>query len=392
VVRWIGPGVEAYTDRASDGEHMTDFGDNQHAAAGGVEPHDGDASAGQRPDAGDASAEGSGRIPEGELHRFAHDAMGCTFEVRFVCPDRQYARRAAQAVFAELDGLELELSHFVEHSDVSRIGTLRAGQQMRVSADTYDCLTAAFEISSSTVGVFDVTYRTKRPPDRPASLPVLELDSDEPVVKALVDYVQVDLGGIGKGYALDRMADFLSDWSIDVCLLHAGQSTVLAHDGSPRDTAHPNPLTWRVALRDDHDQKRSAGWAVLTNQALSGSGRLLHGDHIVDARTGRPTTHTPCAWAIAPTATVADALSTAFMIMSRAEMDAFLRRHTEITGVQGSYETGRLVLRTVGPHRVEPAQDAPAPRESTASGDPGEKPASADSAERDPADHRPDEA
>jgi thiamine biosynthesis lipoprotein len=259
------------------------------------------------------------------LQRFEHLAMATVFEIFLAHNSRQYAAQAVQAAFAELDRLEQELSRFVENSDISRINSSGGGKWIKAGLDTINCLQSCQQIRQLTHGAFDIRLGTlvdfwqgraegKRlanqfiPTDRDSTVNGLEVDSTNQTVRILKTGLQIDLGGFGKGYALDRMAEVLADWGISCALLHSGYSTVLAlqapvkADGWPLALKHP--LTGKVLKR-----------VSLINSAISGSGNRK-GTHIINPLSARPVKSKLAAWATAKTAARADALSTSFMIMS----------------------------------------------------------------------------
>jgi thiamine biosynthesis lipoprotein len=142
--------------------------------------------------------------------------------------------------------------------------------------------------------------------------------------------VSLDFGGIGKGFALDAVREVLSDWDIDNALLQGGGSTALAIGSGVALGSQPAAGEgWPVGVGGEWGTPE--GWRAvrLVNRALSGSGTAAKGRHIVDPRTGYPVAARAAAWAICKTAARADALSTAFMIMSAKEIEAYCRRHPD---------------------------------------------------------------
>jgi len=246
-----------------------------------------------------------------QVFQFSRPAMGTTFGLRIVAADAAAARQLARDAFAELEQLERELSRFLPDSDVSRINRLPTGGTLRIGVSAYECLRIAAEVGVQTGGAFDVTA----PPGRPVTPGALEVHPDENAVTVRADGVRVDLGGIGKGYAVDAVVELLLRWDVEAALVQGGESTVravgLAPEGGP----------WRAALRNPQSDAEPLGTVALGTRALSGSGSALHGAHIVDPRTGRPAARS-AAWAMAPSAARADALSTAFMVMDDAQVAA----------------------------------------------------------------------
>jgi thiamine biosynthesis lipoprotein len=244
--------------------------------------------------------------------------MATTFFVAVVHDDLAYARQAVAAAFDELDLIEGRLSRFVESSDVFRINRLGRGQATVVHPDTWACLRIASEVETATQGAFDPAFASRcvhRSGRR------YDLDADRPVVRVLVDGLRLDLGGIGKGFALDRMAALLADWEIASALLSASTSTVLALEPPPGERRWPA----RVGPGD-----RSGRRVLVSHGALSGSGIGVKGPHIIDPRTGRPVQGIVRAWAAAPSAAVADALSTAFLVLGVEGTRNHCRRHPEV--------------------------------------------------------------
>ena len=141
-----------------------------------------------------------------DVRRFSHEAMATVFEVYAVHPDARYAAQAAQAAFDLADRLESELSRFRSNSDITRVNHLVAGESVRVGAATLECLVIARHLFDLTGGTFDPSIGT--------GLASLELDADDFQVRSTTGGVQIDLGAIGKGYAVDLMAELLEDWGL----------------------------------------------------------------------------------------------------------------------------------------------------------------------------------
>ncbi len=301
----------------------------------------------------------AGREQPSPLRRFSHDAMACTFEVLLAEENAKYAGQAARAAFAEVDRLEGELSRFIATSDVARINALRPGEKTRVGIEVIECLQLAAQVYDDTYGAFDITFGSRRGANRGLTSPLM-LDAKSRRVGVRNGGVVVDLGGVGKGYAVDRMVTILREWSIDAGLVHCGQSTVFAM-GPPAGSDG-----WPIAIRDPLPSRTvpgpvSSDWcgkphpttglgAVrISDAALSGSGRKLHGEHIIDPRRGRPAANKLGAWALAPSAALADALSTAFMVMTPEEVAAYCRKHAAVSALLLLERSGQREVVQFGP-------------------------------------------
>jgi thiamine biosynthesis lipoprotein len=289
------------------------------------------------------------------IHVFNHQAMATLFQVRLAGEEAAYAAQAARAAFAEADRLENVLSRFRESSDISAAAGLQPGETLRLSEAAFACLTLAREMELATEGAFSVNVpvrpghpevvgevaRARPLGGRPAGLETRETadlevcgTNDPPTasgcaaarqtqpgpprwslpapftLRCEAGRLEFDLGAIGKGFALDRMARELAEWQCPAYLLIAGGSSILAGDPPPDSPG------WSVGLGEDHSEPRQ--W--LQHGSLSGSGTAVKGRHIYDPRTGQAAQQRVRAWATAPEAAVSDALSTAFMVLTEAEI------------------------------------------------------------------------
>lgn len=275
------------------------------------------------------------------LHRYAHHAMATTYEIYIRHEKADYAEGAAHEAFKELDRLEEELSRFITNSDISRINNLKALESVRVGLPAFECIQESQRIYRETDGAFDITIgplyqcwldkeKHLKNPSRTelnqaryrTGMTLVKLDEQEHTVRVLRDRLHLDLGGVGKGYAVDQIATLLKEWEIDTALIHGGRSSVLALE-APEGVAG-----WPITLSTGGRRTGTLAKVSLCNQALSGSG-LQKGQHILDPRKGEPVQGKAGAWSIAPSAATTDALSTAFMIMQPEEVEAYCRRRTE---------------------------------------------------------------
>ncbi|GAB5561486.1 MAG: hypothetical protein SynsKO_31330 [Synoicihabitans sp.] len=254
--------------------------------------------------------------------RFKHEAMATGFEIFLPKTDDIPALRGiAEEAFRELDRIEVSLSFYREGSDVTKINRARENEVVRVSEITHRCLLHGMEISGASEGAFDpfsgyaaieakgqkipLHLRDLEPPDTKDQRPVIALDPDQPLVTKLEGIRWLDLGAIGKGAALDAMAVVLREWDISSAVLNGGGSSILVF-GSPPTQGEAG---WKISLPQTSDNE------ILTLDApfaLGASGDGFQPGHVIGSSAFRAR---PQSLVLAPNATLADALSTAFLLM-----------------------------------------------------------------------------
>ena len=263
---------------------------------------------------------------------FHHEAMMTTFTLRICGKDESLVRSLACECFELIDELERKLSRYHQGGDVSRINAMSAGETLHLSEECHECLLIAMEASVRTGGLFDPTLGAlieHRKSDLEGELPqptgTLVVHPDSAMVFCETPGRVIDLGGIGKGFTLDRLGDFLKGWEVESALLSAGASTHLAIGSA----------TWPIDLAGDHHHH----YVSLNNEALSASGTSIQGAHIVhpDQEKAHDQQETPehptRIWASSPTAALADAWSTALMLIPPEELQTTPSEETKLTAI-----------------------------------------------------------
>jgi FAD:protein FMN transferase len=170
----------------------------------------------------------------------------------------------------------------------------------------------------------------------------LEFDDNNRGIRLRFAGVEINLGSIGKGYAIDRAAEVLAAAGVENFLLHGGNSSVLARGTAAADSSKSQATDgWWIGLRHPLELERRIGEIRLFNRALgtSGSGTqfFMHEGrrygHILDPRTGRPSEGTLSTTVAAPTGAEADALATAFYVLGADNAVEYCRRNPGLSAV-----------------------------------------------------------
>ena len=293
--------------------------------------------------------------------------MACEFELLFNMHQYKQAGSAALAAFQLIDDLEDQLTVYRDHSEVSQINQSAFEREVTVETGLFGLLKLATEIHEQTDGAFDITSgalskiwgfekRAGVLPDQnlidaalaTVGMHLVELNDASQRIRFSHPDVSINLGGIGKGHALDRVAKVIETENVNDFVIHGGQSSVLARGSStvnsnpePEDPPPSNQDGWIVGLTHPTLPSVRLAEVVLRNQALgtSGTGRqgfYHHGKrygHIIDPRTGWPTSHFLSTTVITPSAALSDALATAFFVMTLEQVEAYCNTQPDISAI-----------------------------------------------------------
>ena len=284
--------------------------------------------------------------PEEQWLRVHRTAMACRFEVTLPRGDARHIGAARRAL-DEAGRIEAALSVFRESSELSRINGRAAADPAPASGELFALLTRCHALHAATGGVFDITSTPlsrcwgflRREGHVP---PIADIDAalrivgmDRVVLEAQARTVwfaesgmELNLGAIGKGYALDRLGHRLRRDGVGRALVSAGGSSLLAIGGAGRgwtiDVTSPQRESRiaRLRLRDGALGTSGAGEQFF----VSGGDGVRYG-HVIDPRTGWPVRGVLSASVVTSDAETADALSTAFLIGGVALADRYCRDH-----------------------------------------------------------------
>ena len=274
------------------------------------------------------------------------EAMACRFEVVFNVGEVPDATELGVAALDLVDEIEATISIYREESELSRLNAGAAAGWQPVSDELHGLLALARELHDRTGGGFDIAAgalvrawgflrrqgRTPTDDELASALAAsgmrhVELDAAGRRMRFTRPGVEINPGAIGKGWAVDRASDALAAAGVPSMLVHGGQSSVRAR--GIHGPALPGRRGWPVGLRHPLFPGRRLATIALEDRALgtSGSATQFFVDrgrrlgHILEPRTGRPAEGVLSATVIAPTAAVADALSTAAYVLGVAGLE-----------------------------------------------------------------------
>jgi thiamine biosynthesis lipoprotein len=274
-------------------------------------------------------------------------SMACTYTIVIYGYESQPLARIVDAALDEIDRIDRLMSHYKPESPLSRLNREAARGPVTVEPELFDFLEECVKYSRRSEGAFDITVGPLMkvwgffggegavPSDTALSdargktgYRHLILNGNDRTLQFDRPGVELDLGGIAKGYAVDRAVRLLKDQGIERAFITAGGSTLYGM-GAP-----PGSDDWEVKIRDPIDPQKIAFPVRLRNRALSVSGGSekffevggVRYSHIMDPRTGRPVQNVLAAAVLTASGTAGDALDNIFYVQSIEKSRALLRR------------------------------------------------------------------
>ena len=267
-----------------------------------------------------------------DWHGEARPLMGTEVSVYLWHEDEAAGESAVEAVFAEVERIDRLMSTYKDDSRISLINREAAARPVEAGAELFELIEQALDISVLTRGAFDITYdsvgqhydfRARRRPSEPdirdglkmIDYRLVNMNSGDGTVHFQGEGVRINLGGIAKGYAVERAAGLLRERAIEHAIVTAGGDSRLLGD------RHGQP--WMIGVQNPRDESRIAIRLPLQDEAISTSGdyeRFYDEDgiryhHIIQPETGKPATGVHSATIVGPDAVMTDALSTSVFIM-----------------------------------------------------------------------------
>lgn len=306
----------------------------------------------------DPSAGSDSAVARGYLIQIGRRAMACSFDVFLNAGEHEGAAEHAVAALDLVDRLEDQLTVYRHQSEVSRLNAVAGVRPVEVERGLFELLSRAVQLFEQTHGAFDITAgpliqawgflrRQGRMPDEATIAAALaqtgshhlELDAERQTVFFRHPELTINLGAIGKGYALDRCADYMALHEVPDFMMHGGSSSILAR--GQRRSGAADAKGWTVGVQHPLRADRRLAEFQLCDRAVGTSGTgtqyFYHQGkrygHILDPRTGRPADKVLSTTVIAEDATTADALATAFYVLGLEGANDYCQTHPEVTAL-----------------------------------------------------------
>ena len=244
------------------------------------------------------------------------------------------------------------MSVYRPQTELSQLNRVAASRPVQVEERLFELLCRAHEIWRETNGCFDPTSgplialwrqcrkEVRLPTESELAACLLQVGMQHVVfVEGAISFsqtgVELNLGSIGKGYALDRAAEVLIEHNLDDWLIQGGHSSIVARGG------HNGLPGWPVGIRNPLLPQRRLGTILLRDQTLATSGTAVQHfrfdgkryGHIIDPRSGWPTDKMLSVTVLAPTAAEADALSTAFFVGGVELAERYCSNHPSVSAL-----------------------------------------------------------
>lgn len=272
--------------------------------------------------------------------RLATHAMGTRFEIVLAGDDETRLRAIGEEAIEVIEDWHRRLSLFDKGSLVSHMNRCASDRPVRVDDEMFELLAACAEVHTASGGAFDISVAplmrhwgfhpdvgNPEPGGNHVGAEHLELDHEARTIRFRRPGMSIDLGGIGKGHALDAAAAVLREHGVERALLHGGTSTIVAIGSPPGDEPSAS-AGWRIAISRDGESPT----VRLCDTALSVSaphGRTIDAGgaqlgHVINPATKSPATGVALAAAVGPSARLTDAWSTALLVLGSHPADLSL--------------------------------------------------------------------
>ena len=283
-------------------------------------------------------------------------AMGTRLNVVFPYTDEELCERLFNMIENEVHRVELKLSYFIPESFISGINNEAFESAVKLDLEMWKILIQCLDYNKLTFGAFDITMRRlvdffkqnseATETDLASCMQYIQLDDEEKSIRFSDERTKIDLGGFGKGYALEKVQRLVNDSPIESALISFGESSILAKG------KHPSGKSWQVGLNDYINSGKSVysfeiengSVSTSSNYFLDDSGQLQFKTNVINpiARNINKEIETVSVKSKSPLE--AEILSTAMLNLNDEQTSAIKEELKEVEIVKISYNSGEASI------------------------------------------------
>ena len=283
-------------------------------------------------------------------------AMGTRLNVVFPYTDEELCERLFNMIENEVHRVELKLSYFIPESFVSRINNEAFKSSVMVDLEMLEIIKLCLNYNRLTLGAFDITMRRlvdffKQNPeatetDLTSCMQYIQLDDEEKSIRFTDEQTKIDLGGFGKGYALEKVQRLVNDSPIESAFISFGESSILAKG------KHPSGKAWQVGLNDYINSGQSVysfelengSVSTSSNYFLDDSGRLQFKTNVINPITRNINKEIETVSVQSKFPLEAEILSTAMLSLNDEKTAALKEKLNEVEIVKIRYNSGEASI------------------------------------------------
>lgn len=278
-------------------------------------------------------------------------AMGTRFHLILPHVDENTGFRIFQRINNEVNRIEKKLSRFVEVSDISRLNLAAKKHTAKVDDELFDILKACKHCREMTSGAFDPTLRPLSDGNQNAlresfGMNHVLLDEERKTVRFTNEHIEIDLGGFGKGYALEKIKNILEHINTRSAFINFGESSIYAHGN------HPAGGAWKIGINNYLEpgvsayefRVRNGSVSTSSNFFISDDGSLRKHNHIINPFTGSVDSGLIAVSVSARSPVLAEMLSTAFISLNDDKICDVISQYDDLEAIKTDYSSGEAVV------------------------------------------------
>ncbi|MFA7419241.1 MAG: FAD:protein FMN transferase [Melioribacteraceae bacterium] len=291
-----------------------------------------------------------------KVYHNAFYAMGTRMNVVLPHSDEELCERIYKMIKHEVERIETKLSYFLPHSLVSEINNRAYEADVKVDSEMWQILKICLDYNRLTFGAFDITMRKLvdfyklnsdlDETDLTSCMKNIQLNDELQSIRFLDDSTKIDLGGFGKGYALEKVQKLIHDSPLENAFISFGESSILTKG------KHPSGKAWQVGVNNYNNSGGTAytfelvddSISTSSNYFLDDSGQLTFKANVINPITGKLKKEIETVTVKSKSPIEAEIFSTAFMNLSKEQICAIKEKYIDVGVVRINFDNEELSL------------------------------------------------